>query len=121
MLAKRGHASDVTVRLVFFNHCNRRQSEIEVAVTAVFGDWRILPGFKPSRRTASQAAGGPPPESLAAAGGVDGSFNADRPYQLECVRFYTKDHSCCWAVCKTSSATNSLVSRAIGVYACRSL
>ena len=25
----------------------------------VFGDWRILPGFKPSRGTASQAAGGP--------------------------------------------------------------
>ncbi len=25
----------------------------------VFGDWRILPGFKPSRRTASQAVGGP--------------------------------------------------------------
>ena len=25
----------------------------------VFGDWRILPGFKPSRRTVSQAAGGP--------------------------------------------------------------
>ncbi len=24
-----------------------------------FGDWRILTGFKPSRRTASQAAGGP--------------------------------------------------------------
>ena len=45
---------------------------MEVAVTAmladvfgqltardVFEDWRILPGFKPSRRTASQAAGGP--------------------------------------------------------------
>ena len=45
---------------------------MEVAVTAVladvlgqltardaFGDWRILLGFKPSRRTASQAAGGP--------------------------------------------------------------
>ena len=54
---------------------------MEVAVTAVlaeqqltardvFGDWRILPGFKPSRRTVSQAAGGPPPESLAAAGGT---------------------------------------------------
>ena len=25
----------------------------------VFGDRRIVPGFKPSRRTASQAAGGP--------------------------------------------------------------
>ena len=45
---------------------------MEVAVTAVladvfgqltapdvFEDWRILPGFKPSRRTAPQAAGGP--------------------------------------------------------------
>ena len=45
---------------------------MEVAVTAVladvpgqltardvFGDWRILLGFKPSRRTAPQAAGGP--------------------------------------------------------------
>ena len=45
---------------------------MEVAVTAVladvlsqltardvFGDWRILLGFKPSRRTVSQAAGGP--------------------------------------------------------------
>lgn len=25
----------------------------------VFGDWRLLLGFKPSRRAASQAAGGP--------------------------------------------------------------
>ncbi len=25
----------------------------------VFGDWRFVPGFKPSRRTAPQAAGGP--------------------------------------------------------------
>ena len=45
---------------------------MEVAVTAVladvlsqltardvFGDWRFLSGFKPSRRTASQAAGDP--------------------------------------------------------------
>ncbi len=24
-----------------------------------FGDWRLLTGFKPSRRTAPQAAGGP--------------------------------------------------------------
>ena len=45
---------------------------MEVAVTAVladvssqltardvFGDWRILLGFKPSRRTTSQAADGP--------------------------------------------------------------
>ena len=57
---------------------------MEVAVTAVladvlsqltardvFGDWRLSLGFKPSRRTAPQAAGGPPPESLAATGGVD--------------------------------------------------
>ncbi len=25
----------------------------------VFGDWRFVTGFKPSRRTVSQAAGGP--------------------------------------------------------------
>ena len=84
MPVERCHVSDVIARLVVFNHRNRRQTEMEVAVTAVladvpsqltardvFGDWRILLGFKPSRRTASQAAGGPPPESLADAGGVD--------------------------------------------------
>ena len=72
MPVERGHASDATACLVVFSHRNRRQPEMEVAVTAVlagvlgqltardvFGAWRILPGFKPSRRTASQAAGGP--------------------------------------------------------------
>ena len=55
---------------------------MEVAVTAVlaehqltardvFGDWWILLGFKPNRRTASQAAGG-----------GDDSFNGGKPCQL---------------------------------------
>ena len=34
-LAKRCHASDFTARLVAFTHRNRRQAEMEVAVTAV--------------------------------------------------------------------------------------
>ena len=37
-LAERDHSSDITARLVFFNHCNRRQSEMEVAVTVVLAD-----------------------------------------------------------------------------------
>ena len=69
---------------------------MEVAVTAVladvpsqltardvFGDWRILLGFKPSRRNVSQAAGGPHSAGiLAAAGGVDAPFNGGKPCQL---------------------------------------
>jgi len=52
------------------NNLNRRRPEVEAAVTTVlaenqltawdaFGDWRFVSGFKPSRRTAPQAAGGP--------------------------------------------------------------
>ena len=37
-LAKRGHSSDVVVRSVVFNHRNRRQPGMEVAVTAVLAD-----------------------------------------------------------------------------------
>ncbi len=72
MAAEYRHASDGRAIFMAFNHLNQRQSGMEVAVTAVladvlgqltardaFGDRRILSGFKPSRRTASQAAGGP--------------------------------------------------------------
>ena len=81
-LAERSHASDVTVSLMGFTHRNRRQPEMEVAVTAVLAD---VPSQLTARDVfgdcdscqASNRAGGPPlrpqavptaPESLAAAG-----------------------------------------------------
>ena len=75
--AERCQSSDITAHLVGFNHRNRRQPEMEVAVTAVLAVQQLTARDVFGGQTSSRA-GGPllrpqavptAPESLAAAGG----------------------------------------------------